>query len=259
MARDTRRPGNDAARDTRRPREGPARDTQRPRDGAAGDARRAGDGASRKPPFDPRRLDVVERDGAFVLLQGGEPVRTPGGRPVAGSRRFVELVRREAEIARGFEPHSMSAFALYVAQKDHLEQGRDPVARDMAKLLREEEPLLDVGEGPDEDARQACWPYATAFLAEIGGVEGLPAAYAATSAAQRAAVALLFGTHHVGVIVPLLLALGRCTASEYAEALLAMHRAHPRIFEPDWKAYTDNFVIAREDATIVQEYLSLAP
>jgi hypothetical protein len=219
----------------------------------------AGRGPARKPAFDPLRLSIEERDGRATLLDGGEPVRTPAGNPVAGSRRFVALVRREAEIARGFEPHSMSAFALFVAQKDHLEQGRDPIARDMARLLREEEPLLDVGEGRDEDARQACWPFATAFLSEHGGIEALPAVYGATSAAQRAGVALLFGTHHVGVIVPLLLALGRCTPSEYAEALLAMHRAHPRIFEPDWKTYTDNFVIAREDATIVQEYLALAP
>lgn len=211
--------------------------------------------------FDPLALRIESSGGIARLFAGAEPVRTPGGAPVEGPRRFVELVRREAEIARGFDPHALSAYALYAAQKDHVEKGRDPIERELDRILDEEEPLLDAGEGPEEDARRAFWPFVDAHFDTREPARlraAVPAAHRAAPPAARTAVALLYRTHHAGVIVPLMLALGRCTASEYAEALLAMHRAHPRVVaDADWKAYADSFVIAREDATIVEEYLTI--
>lgn len=106
---------------------------------------------------------------------------------------------------------------------------------------------LDFGDaGDDEDL-------APAFVDSVRGQwDALPAA-------ARAGAVMLHRLHKAGVLLPLAFVRGRLTVSEYAEALLTMHGAHPRfVREAGWQGYRNNFVIAREDASIVHEFVTLS-
>lgn len=106
---------------------------------------------------------------------------------------------------------------------------------------------LDFGEaGDDEDL-------APAFVDAVRGQwDALPAA-------ARAGAVMLHRLHKAGVLLPLAFVRGRLTVSEYAEALLTMHGVHPRFErEAGWAVYRNNFVIAREDASIVHEFVTLS-
>jgi hypothetical protein len=106
---------------------------------------------------------------------------------------------------------------------------------------------LDLGDAGDEE------DLAPAFVDAVRGQwDALPTA-------ARAGAVMLHRLHKAGVLLPLAFVRGRLTVSEYAEALLTMHGAHPRFErEAGWQGYRNNFVIAREDASIVQEFVTLS-
>jgi len=73
---------------------------------------------------------------------------------------------------------------------------------------------------------------------------------------QKTVVISLFSVHRSGVLLPLMLVLGRCSGEEYGDALLSAVGAHPMVFEPEWDEYRKNLIPIRNDAYIGLEYIA---
>ena len=254
-------------------------------------------------PLNPQLLDVVRRKNDFTVYYDGQPLTTPAGNDVAHQQaRVLEHLIREWSFSRAWEWDRLSAAALFRLQKDIIEKDTDSVHRHLTSLLRTDpiiqriqhpsptsetkasapsqtgllaigtlfsiltclnELLLERGFGPLEQVTQTPDRFA-AWLQEL--FHGLPAE-------KKAALVLLDLAHESGMLLPLLLVLGRITASEYALALLASHRAPPHDSTraepapiasgfglkpalPDWKQPEASYRLLRAQAGGIAEYLS---
>jgi hypothetical protein len=226
------------------------------------------------------QLEVVGRNGGFLLVSRGQPVLTPGGAPLTHPEaRLLEHVRREAERSGELRLTELSAFSMLCTQLDFVDQGEDVVATDFHHALLHD-PLLYRQPGPEGAQQLGLWEPAVRMLGDwglqlpiaIGGAgchgvptdpqrfeafaEALKQRYLDLRPEQRTGVINLFQAARAGVILPMSLVLGRATPLELAEALVVAWAIHPTVFNPaDEGEYLEKRDAVRAMAAVVQDYV----
>ena len=248
----------------------------------------------------PDQLDVVIREKDFVLYHQGQPLQTPAGHVIThASSRLLEHILRELALAGRTDADAMGPFAMFCFQRDHLEGQNDPLLAGLDTHLLAD-PLLAraCGRAPEAANPQALeffekHPDAVGFV--FGSIQGVtrslndmlmangiePLALATPDSPRvsgflhglydalrpecRAAIHLLREGHEAGLVLPLLLVLGRITPSEYANTLSCIHlpeimavqsgNAHAGV-KPDRPPPLEDSARLRTQAMVILEYLS---
>lgn len=191
------------------------------------------------------------------------------------------------------EPEAFSAFVLYGVQKEAIESQGECLSLHFDKCLRADG-IFYPAPGPNEEmAQRSRWHPVYAWVQELGMklpsllqywgdqenpeddeefrnnrdayvpsqafVDAIENIYKSLTPEQRAVVYALHATHNV-VLFPMLLALGRCSANEYASGVMAVHG----VVAEDWAAmsvadeeHSDAFRQYRDVARVATEWLSL--
>jgi hypothetical protein len=192
------------------------------------------------------------------------------------------------------EPECFSAFALYGVQKEVIESREECLSLHFAKCLRGDG-IFYPAPGPNEEmAQRSRWHPVYAWMKELGlklpslvqywgdqiespeeddefgnnrdayvppkaFVDAVENIYKSLSPEQRAAVYALHAGHNV-VLFPILLALGKCSANEYASGVLAVHG----VVAEEWAAmsvpdeeHSEAFRQYRDIARVAAEWLNL--
>lgn len=219
-------------------------------------------------------LQITETAQGYQLTLRGTPLATPAGKPVThSSRALLRRMRCELEAAGDLNPARLNCYCFYSTQTDFVETARKP-ARDQAESLFNRDPALGMAELPDLEARlERCVPLQRLLqelqldyrsCAETGSpanrrlFERLLEMEAGLTPAQTAVWHNGINAHH-SFLLPLLLATGACSPSEYTEAVTVVLHLHP-VFQD--ALGQSQFNRAREEillqATAMQDYLTLA-
>jgi len=229
-------------------------------------------------PIDPRKLDLVMRDHDHAIYYADQVLKTPGGNDVADPDiRLLKHMLTKLTIYGSMDVFSVNSFALFCFQRDTVGEGKDAIkasfndvfSKDPLVLLRSGKgnTLLDASRalsyledhpamlnlifwGMPEVGRRL-----TTFIDELTEGEGgdmpemdgirtlIKESYEGLLDAQKASVNLLSCLHAAGIVLPMMLVMGKMTPSEYATAVLAINLRHEMSDEkPDpCKLYDKDF------------------
>jgi hypothetical protein len=79
--------------------------------------------------------------------------------------------------------------------------------------------------------------------------------YAGLTVAQRTGVISLFNRHDCGVLLPMMVVMGRCSSSTYVEAMCMAQMAHPLFDMMDWAEYRTQFRFCEAEVQAVRDYI----
>ncbi len=79
--------------------------------------------------------------------------------------------------------------------------------------------------------------------------------YMGLTMAQRTGVISLFHRYDCGVLLPLMVVLGRCSSSAYVEAICMTKMAHPLFDTVDWADHRIKFWFCEAEAQAVRDYI----
>lgn len=208
--------------------------------------------------IDPRRLDLVMRDYDHAIYYADNVLLTPAGNEIADPDiRLLKHLLVKMTVYGNIDLKSVNSFSLFCYQRDYIGEKKDKLARDFDQQI-EKDPLallrsgkvsslLDAGEllnyledhpamlnllfwGMPEVGRRLI-----GFIDEISEGQGsglseftaiasmIKETYAGLMDAQKTAINLLSCLHASGIILPMMLVMGRMTPSEYATAVLAIN------------------------------------
>lgn len=216
-----------------------------------------------------------QADGCYVLTQGKTAVTTPNGRIVAHRNyELIALIQREAVQWEGLDVTAVRPYSLFCTQTDFVDQGQDMVATELAHILTTHEPLFCSVSGPEQADQRATWRCVVQWLAAAGlrlphvmhgGVQDangqqvqelVQQTYMGLTMAQRTGVISLLNRHDCGVLLPMMLVLGRCSSSAYVAAMCMAQMAHPLFDTVGWTDYRTQFRFCEAEAQAVRDYIA---
>jgi len=250
-------------------------------------------GRARGATVSPADLEVCQDNGEFVLTFEDKPILTDEGHVVAHKdgrlpEHIISEFESEGRITikdqKIVKPKKFGSYALYSIQKTYVESGEDNLTKDFPGSLLED-PILYRSAGPEQTEQMARYGPVLDFLAERklflpalvytysyeeaedeGRQEltSLPEDF--TSAVRhefmslpnhRKTVTVFLRNIHLNVLLlPLMLATGRCSANEYATGVMAATVTHSAIFGSKVKEHREMFVGLLEDAMTALDYIS---
>lgn len=217
--------------------------------------------------IDSLSLHIVLKELDYFLYYGDQPVYTPAGVPVSHpDPRLLEHMLRELQLAQEIDVKELNSYSLYSTQKDFVEQGHDVIAADIRSALSSD-PVLHRSAGPEQVYQMKEWKPLITFLNENGQslpvfssrlpasfLEVIDRTYGSLPPEKRGAVINLANRGY-GILLPLMLMIGRCSVTEFASGVQAAHGVHSAIFEPDWAQDKEARGHIEATARVVNEYL----
>ena len=220
-------------------------------------------------------LQITQQaDGYYVLMHGKIAVTTPNGRHVAHENyELIALIQREAMLWEGLDVTAMRPYSLFCTQNDFVDQGQDMVGEGLAHILAGHEPLFRAVPGPEQVDQMATWRCVWQWLAVAGlrlphlahgGLQDangqqvqalVQQTYAGLTVAQRTGVISLFNRHDCGVLLPMMVVMGRCSSSAYVAAMCMAQMAHPLFDTMDWAEYRTQFRFCEAEVQAVRDYI----
>ncbi|MCK5338177.1 MAG: ATP-binding protein, partial [Bacteroidales bacterium] len=209
-------------------------------------------------PIDPRKLDLVMRDHDHAIYYADKVLSTPNGKEIADPDiRLLKHILAKLTIYGEINVFSVNSFALFCYHRDYIEQGEDRLLDGFANAFNDD-PLvkLILGKGTSLlDAEKALsyledhpavlnlifWGMPEVgrrlkvFVDELTEGKGgdlpeqeemlsvIKESYEGLMDAQKAAINLLSCIHTSGMMLPLMLLMGKMTPSEYATAAMAIN------------------------------------
>lgn len=209
-------------------------------------------------PINPRKLDLVMRDHDHAIYYADKVLTTPNGKDVADPDiRLLKHILAKLTIYAEIDVFSVNSFALFCYQRDYIEQGEDNLLEGFTNAFKED-PLvkLILGHGASLlDAEKALsyledhpavlnlifWGMPEVgrrlkvFADELTEGKGgnlpeqeemlslIKERYEGLMDAQKSAINLLSCIHASGMILPMMLLMGKMTPSEYATAAMAIN------------------------------------
>jgi hypothetical protein len=204
-------------------------------------------------------MDLVKRDQDYVLYYGDKPLKTSGGHDYNHpGERLMRMILLEILENQSIRLERVSLALLFELQKDHTDQGRDAVQKNIEALM-DADPFIAMkvsGKGiahllgseaqnnalPSSDGLMISdfWSVSS-LLAPLNeqisrmlgrfevhdtGVDPLlflvKSAYAERSRAEKAVMQVLCFVHRAGITLPLLWIMGHIGTSEYSRGLVAL-------------------------------------
>ncbi len=215
-----------------------------------------------------------QADSSYALVCGETAVTTPNGHIVAHENyELIALIQREAMLWEGLDVTAVRPYSLFCTQNDFVAQGQDMVADALPHILAGHEPLLRAVPGPEQVDQMATWRCVWQWLAGAGlrlphlahgglldangqQVQALvQQTYAGLTVAQRTGVISLFNRHDCGVLLPMMVVMGRCSSSAYVAAMCMAQMAHPLFDTMDWAEYRTQFRFCEAEVQAVRDYI----
>lgn len=212
-------------------------------------------------PIDPRKLDLVMRDNDHVIYYADQALKTPDGNDIADPDiRLLKHLLAKLTIYGSMDVQSVNSFALFCLQRDHIEHAKDRIKLSFEEAFTKD-PLVLLRTGKGNSLLNAAMALSyledhpailniifwgmpevgrrlTVFIDELTEGQGgelpemdeflalIKESYEGLLDAQKAAVNLLSCLHAAGIIMPMMLVMGKMTPSEYATAVLAINLRH---------------------------------
>ncbi len=209
-------------------------------------------------PIKPEKLDLVMRDHDHAIYYADKVLTTPNGKDVADPDiRLLKHILAKLTIYAEIDVFSVNSFALFCYQRDYIEQGEDNLLEGFTNAFKED-PLvkLILGHGASLlDAEKALsyledhpavlnlifWGMPEVgrrlkvFADELTEGKGgnmpeqkemlslVKERYEGLMDAQKSAINLMSCIHTSGMILPMMLLMGKMTPSEYATAAMAIN------------------------------------
>jgi len=212
-------------------------------------------------PIEPEKLDLVMRDQDHAIYYSDGVMKTPGGNDVADrDLRLLKHMLVKLTIYREIDLGSVNSFSLFCYQRDYMEQGtdmlyasfdmqveKDPVVRmvldrsshlldpDKALKYLEEHPAMlnlifwgmpEIGRRLRSSLDELSEGNGREVMDEQSIKNLFKEAYEGLMLAQKSAINLMSALHGTGLLLPLMLLMGKMTPSEYATAALAINLRH---------------------------------
>jgi len=253
-------------------------------------------------PINPNLLDVIQQGGEYMIYCGESPLAMPSGlSPSHPSRRLLEHIVRELLLAGCADFSRVNALTLFqlcrrMAQDNacirsddirgafsrdpflsHNDEHRAGNAAELIELIDAVDSGIVFLFGSVAGVVQRFHDFITALepgdFTSGGIAQALEQAYSRQPVEKQAAVLLLCSAHGFGLVLPLMLILGKITPSEYASTLFGAHLprragdAPPEELTqlreyvsvachlPDWHNIAASYTALRAEAMSVIEYL----
>lgn len=220
-------------------------------------------------------LQITQRaDGMYGLASGKTAITTPGGRIIAHHNyELIALIKYEAVRWQGLDVTAGRTYSLYCTHHDFVDQGQDMVADAIAHILAAHEPVFRAVPGPEQSDQLATWRCVWQWFEAAGlqlphmahgGVhdangqqvqELIRQTYMGLTMAQRTGVISLFHRHDCGILLPLMVVMGRCNSSAYVEAMCMAQTAHPLFDTVGWADYRTQSRLCEAEAQAVRDYI----
>ena len=263
---------------------------------------------NKQKPFNPELLDLVMKDPEYVLYYGESALRTIAGNEVSHTNeRLLQHLLVELSLMREINVTSLNSYLIFCIQKDFIEANKDPIIESINELMKadffiqmkvtgqKESKVFNVNnmldffiENPHilnliflgvSSVQKAINHFFLSddetSLTSDGLLDYVKQTYIELSPENRAVVNTLCVFHDAGIMLPLLLVNNSITASEYSNALFAMHinmmqnESESRSFNeitqkkivevisyPAWNKPADSFKKIHKQALQSLEYLS---
>ena len=261
--------------------------------------------------INPQLLDLVMRNKDYIIYYGDAPLKTPEGNDfIASNPRILQHILIELSLAEKISYDTINAYVIFSLITDYLMKGSDELAESIDEVIKNDS-FVKFKTGEKNGTQRINVDSFMEFLDEndqllnfiFYGVSSIQKSlnlfliessknkinynspkefykhikecYLGLSVAQRAIVEILCTTHDSGIILPLLLVLGRINPSEYTNALFAVrmnylqHKDNRKTFfeivnppikckliVPDWKNPLKSFNEIHNKVLKLIEYLS---
>jgi len=259
----------------------------------------------------PQLLDLVMRNKDYIIYYGDSPLKTPEGNNfVASNPRILQHILIELSLAEKISFKTINGYVIFSLITDYLMKGSDELAETIDEVIRNDS-FVKFKTGSKNGSQRINVDSFIGFLDEndqllnfiFYGVSSIQKSfnfflkesskktinynsinelskhikycYLKLTAAQRAIVKLLCTTHDSGIILPLLLVLGKINPSEYTNALFAVRmnalqqkdriktfseivkpHIECKLIVPDWKNPLKSFNEIHNKVLQLVEYLS---
>ncbi len=240
-------------------------------------------------------LEILEENNEFVLVYNDKPILTRGGHQIRhNTPRLIEHMISEFE-SNGFitikdqviiEPKIFNAYALYSVQKEFVENGTDNLTENFEKELRSD-PTLYRASSPDIWMEQTnrygflidflnslklnlpslVFPYDDEWLNSNGEeamalgtlpsefVEAIYNEFRALEPHRKVVTVYLYNIHSQVLLSALMLAKKKCSANEYANAVITATIRHTAIYGEDTESHISEFAELVKNASTALEYI----
>jgi hypothetical protein len=226
--------------------------------------------------FTDSELDILAvaptADGRYELRLGSQAVLTAEGRHVVHhSYYLIDAIRLEASLHGQLDVTQSGVYGFFCMHHDVILPGNDGIPDHITDILHHHEALFWRQPGPESRYQLQAWQCVNEWLQS--GNYHLPMqssqrdssldhfvveSYRVLSSAQRAVVSYLFHQHTTSILLPMMVAMMRATATMYAAGMCLTMLLPPAVGVHTWREYRQShqhFVIGAQAA---HEYLWLS-
>ena len=200
--------------------------------------------------FDPKELDFIRQDDGYCIYKGSKPLLTPGGQGFSHhSEGIIRLIVTDLQIFGAKLLKELSSPVLYSFWKDIFIPGEDPFLGEWDNQLASD-PFVRIKTsgkstlqpfGPEDPLFEFSFisltgliehinEFAAMMMGDVSMEENdshpfpiiLRLSYDRLSADQKVAFQALSSVHHSGIVMPLLLILGKISSVEYVKGLISL-------------------------------------
>jgi hypothetical protein len=211
-------------------------------------------------------------DGRYELRLGSQAILTSEGRHVAHhSYYLIDAIRLEASIQGQLDVSQSGVYGLYCTHHDIILQGNDGIPDHMNDILHHHEALFCRQLGPEAQYQLQAWQCVTAWLQSANYQlpmqssqrdssldQFVTESYRALSSVQRTVVSYLFHQHTTSILLPMMVAMVRATATMYAAGMCLTTLLPPATGVHTWSEYRQSYHHFMMGAQAAYEYLRLA-
>lgn len=219
-------------------------------------------------------LLAIERthDGRYELRLGQQAILTSEGRPVAHhSYHLIDAIRIEAGMHGQLDTTQSGLYGFFCMQHDIILPGNDGIPNHITDILHHHEALFWRHPGPESRYQLQAWHCVSEWLQsanyqlpmhanqrDSGIDQFVVESYNALSSAQRAVVSYLFHHHTTSILLPMMVAMVRATATMYAAGMCLTTLLPPATGGHTWSEYRQSHHHFVAGAHAAHEYLWLA-
>lgn len=210
-------------------------------------------------------------EGKYELRLGQQPILTAEGRPIAHHRYYlIDAIRIEAGMHGQLDTMQSALYGFFCMHHDTILPGNDGIPGHLTDILQHHESLFWWESGLESRYQLQAWQcvnewlqsanYQLPMLAnvrDVGVDQFVTESYNALSSAQRAVVSYLFYQHTTSILLPMMVAMMRATATMYAAGMCLTTVLPTAIGTHIWGEYRQSHHHFVAGAHAAHEYLWL--
>jgi hypothetical protein len=210
-------------------------------------------------------------DGKYELRLGVQPMLTADGHTVMHhSYHLIDGIRREACMHGQLDAMQSGLYGFFCMHHDMIIPGNDGIPNHLTDILHHHEALFWRQPGPEARYQLQAWQCVIEWLQSANYALPMQASqrdhridqfvaesYNALSSAQRAVVAYLFHQHTTSILLPMMVAMARATATMYASGMCLTTMLPPAAGLHTWSEYRQSYQHFVTGAHAAHEYLWL--